>query len=161
MMRAILVNRPALRRRRQRGAILIVALVLLIALTLLGISTMNTTQLGEKMASNSQQLAHAFQAAETALSQAFNNSDAWEGAFTTTFEQVRSTFPGSTDGAEYEADFVGWSPPPVGSLYSSTTFQSAHFNFRSTGSTTDPGTGTAKLATTVNGGAYQIAPKQQ
>ena len=146
--------------RRQSGAVLLVSLVILVVLTLLGVSTMNTTQLGEKMAANNQQMNHAFQAAETALSQAFNNSDAWEGAFTSTYEHARATFGGSTDGAEYSADFLSWTPPPVGSLYSSTTFRSAHFNFRSTGSTTDPNTGNAHLATTINGGAYQIAPKQ-
>jgi hypothetical protein len=151
-------------RARQSGAVLIVALVLLVALTLLGISTMNTSQLEEKMAANNQEITHAFQAAETALSQAFNNGAAWQGAFGAGFEQLRAQFAGSADGAEYAVDFIGWSPPPTGSLYSSTTFQAGHFNFRSTGSTTDPTIAdpalAAKVRATVNGGAYQIAPKQ-
>ncbi len=157
MIRAYRLQRPP---RRQRGAVLIVSMIMLIVLTLLGLATMNTTQLGEKMAANSQQMTHAFQAAETALSQAFNNSDAWEGAFGSTYEEARATFAGSTDGAEYAADFMGWTPPPLGTLYSSTTFQAGHFNFRSTGSTTDPVTGDPRLSATVNGGAYRIAPKQ-
>ena len=152
-----LLREPGRRAGRQRGAVLIVSLVLLVALTLLGISTMNTTQLGEKMAANSQQMAHAFQAAETALSQGFNNSAAWAGAFGGTYDQPLASISGSTDEAAYAADFLGWSPPPLGSLYSSTTFQAGHFNFRSTGTTNIA----SSVATTVNGGAYQIAPKQE
>ena len=142
-------------RPRERGAVLIVALVLLVALTLLGVSTMNTTQLGEKMASNSQRMTHAFQAAETALSQAFNNNAAWAGAFGDGFNQARAQFADAADGAEYTAEFISWSQPPVGSLYSSTTFQAGHFNFRTVGSTSDEG-----AVAVINGGGYQIAPKQ-
>ena len=142
-------------RSRQGGAVLVVALVLLVALTLLGVSTMNSTQLGEKMATNSQRMNHAFHAAETALTQAFNNNAAWAGAFGDGFDQDRAVFVDQTDGAAYSAEFLSWSQPPVGSLYSSTTFQAGHFNFRTEGSTSDEG-----VTAIINGGGYQIAPKQ-
>jgi len=51
----------------ERGAALVMALIILLVLTLLGVSAMNTTVLEEKMASNAKDRNLAFQAAETAL----------------------------------------------------------------------------------------------
>jgi type IV pilus assembly protein PilX len=53
--------------RRQRGAILIVALMFLVLLTIVGVSTISGTTLEEKMAGNMREQATAFQAAESAL----------------------------------------------------------------------------------------------
>ena len=52
---------------RQSGAALIVGLVLMLVLTILGISGMNTATLELTMASNSQSQQAAFQAAETGI----------------------------------------------------------------------------------------------
>jgi type IV pilus assembly protein PilX len=52
---------------KQRGSVLIVALVLLLVLTLLGISGIETTMMQERMAGNTQELMSAFQAAEAGL----------------------------------------------------------------------------------------------
>lgn len=54
-------------RSRQGGAALVVGLVLLVVMTLLGISAMRDTTLEEKMAGNLRDSNLAFQAAETAL----------------------------------------------------------------------------------------------
>ena len=54
-------------RSRQRGAALVVALVLLMILTVLGISGMTTATLQLTMAGNAQFHQQAFQAAETGL----------------------------------------------------------------------------------------------
>ena len=54
--------------RQQKGSALITVLVFLTIMTILGISTMSTTRLGVKMASNSQFRVQAFQAAESGLS---------------------------------------------------------------------------------------------
>ncbi len=51
----------------QRGAVLIVSLIMLLVMTLLGISTMGSTKLEMRMASNNQGRQEAFQAAEAAL----------------------------------------------------------------------------------------------
>lgn len=51
----------------QHGAVLIIALLLLLVMTLLGVSAMQTTTLEEKMAGNMRDRSVAFQAAETAL----------------------------------------------------------------------------------------------
>jgi len=53
--------------RRQQGAILIVALMFLVLLTIVGVSTISGTTLEEKMAGNMREQATAFQAAESAL----------------------------------------------------------------------------------------------
>nr|MCU0936636.1 PilX N-terminal domain-containing pilus assembly protein [Gammaproteobacteria bacterium] len=57
--------------RSQRGAVLIVALILLAVLTLLGVTAMSTTSLEEKMAANTQEGTRAFQIAETGLATGF------------------------------------------------------------------------------------------
>jgi type IV pilus assembly protein PilX len=53
--------------RRQHGVVLIVALVLLLVLSILGISSMQGTVMQERMAGNTFDRALAFQAAEAAL----------------------------------------------------------------------------------------------
>ncbi|GAB4361730.1 MAG: hypothetical protein Kow006_32650 [Gammaproteobacteria bacterium] len=51
----------------QRGSALIVALLLLIAMTLIGVTTMRTTRLETAMATNAKESAIAFEAAEAAI----------------------------------------------------------------------------------------------
>ncbi|MBI3900124.1 MAG: hypothetical protein HY308_17795 [Gammaproteobacteria bacterium] len=54
-------------KNRQRGYVLVMALVLLTLLTIMGLTAMSTTTLEEKMAGNMKDRNLAFQAAETAL----------------------------------------------------------------------------------------------
>jgi Tfp pilus assembly protein PilV len=141
-------------RTRQSGAVLIVAMIILVILTLLGVNSMNTTSLQERIASNTQEQVHAFQAAETGLNQAFADNLAYDISSSYTGGATLTTFAGSADSASYVPTFMGFSPPPPGSLYSATSFQAAHFNFRATGNSA------TNLSIVLNGGAYQIAPKQ-
>jgi type IV pilus assembly protein PilX len=60
-------------RRQQRGAALIIALVLLVALTLIGLSASNVTMMEERMAGNTRDHSLALQAAEAALAYAKTN----------------------------------------------------------------------------------------
>ncbi|MDW8258898.1 MAG: PilX N-terminal domain-containing pilus assembly protein [Gammaproteobacteria bacterium] len=53
--------------RKQHGAILVSALLILITLTIIGISAMQMTRMQERMAGNSRDLNVAFQGAEAAL----------------------------------------------------------------------------------------------
>lgn len=57
---------------RQQGAALIVGLIMLLVLTLLGVSNMNMTTLELKMAANSQNQNHCFQAAEAGIGRSLN-----------------------------------------------------------------------------------------
>ena len=140
--------------RRHSGAVLIVAMVILLVLTLLGVTAMNTSSLQERIAANMQEKVHAFQAAETGLSQAFVNAEAFDLSSTYTGAETPAHFAGSADSTSYVSTFMGYSPPPPGMLYSATNFQAAHFNFRATG------TSATNLSTVLNGGAFQIGPKQ-
>ena len=58
--------------RQQSGAILAVSLILLLVMTILGVSNMKSAALELRMASNTQSHQHAFQAAETTLKIAEN-----------------------------------------------------------------------------------------
>lgn len=53
--------------RGQKGAVLIMALIILVVMTILGVTVMNTSSLEEKMAGNTQEHTRAFQLAETGL----------------------------------------------------------------------------------------------
>jgi type IV pilus assembly protein PilX len=53
--------------RRERGAVLIVSLVILLVLTILGVAGLQNTSMEERMAGNYRDRFTAFQAAETAL----------------------------------------------------------------------------------------------
>ncbi len=58
---------------KQQGAVLVVSLILLLIMTLIGVSAMRTTILEEKMAGNYRDSNIAFQAAEAALRDAEND----------------------------------------------------------------------------------------
>lgn len=53
--------------RREQGVALVISLVLLVAMTVLGISMMSSTRLNEKRTSNAQQKSIAFEVAESAI----------------------------------------------------------------------------------------------
>jgi type IV pilus assembly protein PilX len=94
-------------KRGQRGAVLIVSLILLVVLTLLGVSVMNMTQLEERMASNSQEVVQAFQSAETGLQRAYNDVRDWDLAAPMT--STNSTNPsgiGRLDQSTYKIEFI-------------------------------------------------------
>lgn len=55
--------------RAQQGAVLVVALIMLLLLTIIGISSMRSTTLQERMAGNLRDESHALQAAEAAMRQ--------------------------------------------------------------------------------------------
>ena len=60
-------RRAAFARHRQRGVALFISLVLLLLMTIIGVSAVQTTSLEERMARNSHDNVLAFQAAEVAL----------------------------------------------------------------------------------------------
>ncbi len=151
--------------RRQQGVVLVVALILLVVLTLLGVTSLNTTTLQEKMSNNIQEVNRAFQAGESGLDNAFANPDAFD---------LNAPVTGKTAllgpysaGANYTVQFVQTSNPPVGSLYSASSFSSYHFRMDATAGSrvVDPGGATAltidsnAAEVVLAGGAYQIGPK--
>lgn len=65
---------PCAAARRQRGAALVIGMILLMVLTLLAISGMNTATLELQMAGNAQYSENAFQASETGIEQALRDA---------------------------------------------------------------------------------------
>ena len=57
---------------QQRGVALAISLVLLVAMTIIGVATLSGTRLNEQIASNAQQKAIAFEVAESAIHSAWN-----------------------------------------------------------------------------------------
>jgi len=62
--------------RQQRGAALVVGLMMLVALTLIGVTTMGMNTMELRMASNAQNKSNAFQAAEAGLEVGLSLTDA-------------------------------------------------------------------------------------
>jgi len=141
-------------KKNQTGAVLIVSMIFLVVLTLLALSSMNTTSLEEKMASNNQETFAAFQAAETGLAQAMADINSYD--VTGTFSQPAAPIAGNAQfTTAYQTGFRGTSPPPLvlndPEITSSITcFETANFELTSTGTTG------AGVTSTVNGGAWQL-----
>ena len=114
-------------RHSQQGAALIVALILLVALSLLAISSLNTASLDLIMTGNEQYRARALAAAEAGLAQAMKNGD-----FNST-DQV-STNLNNSDAFSYTISPVNGGKvesPPTGS--SEGTFGAVYYNITATG----------------------------
>lgn len=103
--------------RPQQGAVLIIALIMLLAMTLIGVTGLSSTTMQERMAGNLREVNIAFQAAEAALREgenyltaatlpAFDGSD-WRyqpaAAGTPQHWNVSSTWTG-TASREYQGD---------------------------------------------------------
>ncbi len=138
---------------RQRGAALVVGLILLLVLTLLAVTGMNTASTELIMAGNEQYQENAFQAAEMGIEQAMRN-----GNFnpSTASEPVAATLvPGSAN--EYYSGAITPQPGPNqpqqamwGNRWDS--FLTFHFEVRSTG------TSVRGATTTHNQGMFVISP---
>lgn len=61
------INSHANAQRRQRGAALVIALIMLLVMTVLGITAMQVTRMEERMAGNSRDVNLAFQGAEAGV----------------------------------------------------------------------------------------------
>jgi type IV pilus assembly protein PilX len=122
--------RSPIRSRQQRGAALVVGLILLMVLTLLAISGMNTASLELQMAGNAQYGQNAFQAAETGIERTMSsgvyntNSDTPLDSTTDKFKTVMhyNKFNGTTD-----------VPDGGYSMGVGTGFKAYHFDVTSTG----------------------------
>lgn len=121
-------------RTRQRGAALIVGLVLLLVITVLAVSGMNTSTVQLMMAGNKQFAESAFQAAETGIDRAL-----LAGSFNTKLKAVQAEALVSTTYGRAkvgsETAFEVQTPVPSGgfSIGGDDTFSAYHFEVTSTG----------------------------
>lgn len=117
----------------QRGAALVMALVILLILTLLGITAMGTSSLEEKMAGNIQEATRAFEAGESGLNKALNEAGTLDLNATTT---KNYSFDSDKSGrAEVVTTFIEYSKAKRGSGYGNIYGNVANFDQSSTGTT--------------------------
>jgi type IV pilus assembly protein PilX len=119
---------------RERGAALVVGLLLLLVLTVLAISGMNTATVELQMAGNMQYSQNAFQAAEIGLERAIEAG----GFDTSTTATVVDTPISGADQYRSATNFEiknGITPVPSGgySIGAGTGFSAYHFDVTSTG----------------------------
>jgi Tfp pilus assembly protein PilX len=119
--------------RRQRGAALVVALLMLLVITLLAVAGMNSSATEFIMAGNEQYRQNAFQAAETGVEQTIANAALIPGAADVTQSDV--AVPGSTTdkySTKLTSD-LGGAPQPAIWGNSFNTFSTYDFTISSTG----------------------------
>ena len=94
---------------RQRGATLVVGMILMVLLTLLGLTAMGTSLLEERMAANARDRIRAFQAAEAAL----RLCEAAIDPNTTIFNLTGGVggMYSNVDPARWQANWSGWTAP--------------------------------------------------
>jgi len=140
---------------RQQGAALITALVLLVILTMLGLSSMTTNTMEERMAANAQEKNRAFQAAESGLELAFSNADSFNinNTESNPITGTDSNFGPYNATVTYKAGFRQQTPPRRGSGWDS-SYALYHFDVSSTATTAS---GSTK---TIHAGSYQVGKKR-
>ncbi|MCW8908719.1 MAG: PilX N-terminal domain-containing pilus assembly protein [Sedimenticola sp.] len=84
---------------RQRGAVLVVSLLILLVMTIISVTALRSTSMDEKMASNTRQRQIAFNAAETAMRAA----ETWLATNVSSRAYVKSNFTGATGTGRYSA----------------------------------------------------------
>ncbi len=97
---------------QQRGAVLIVGLVLLLVLTVLAVSTIRTASLEVAMATNDRYSENAFQLAETAIDWMTVNGAPWNTAVP--FALAQTPAPYGLGSFQATATFNEETPPPAG-----------------------------------------------
>lgn len=125
---------------RQRGAALVVGLILLVVLTILAVSGVFTSTMELRMVRNTQSQERAFQAAEVAVEDALANPVLSTSA---PFTQAATAVPnGDGDQYSYQLQFVGQTPLGTGMTGFSigTAFQAYHFQVNAAGTGPDNST---------------------
>lgn len=116
---------------------LIMALVILLILTILGVTAMTTSSLEEKMSGNIQEQNRAFQAAESGISRVLTDTNALNP--NVSYAPSPYNFDAGRSGtATVKVTFTAYTPPARRSgkyAFDATDFQSAHFEIKSTGTT--------------------------
>jgi type IV pilus assembly protein PilX len=137
--------------RRQRGAALIIGLMLLLVLTLLAISGMNAATTEFVMAGNEQYHANAFQAAEFGIAQAIATSNFDPDTPDPPFVGAVTGSP--NDNFNAVVAYQNKTPGALYYTYSANTVDTYHFEVQSTGTS-------VRNARAVNAqGVAEIGPK--
>lgn len=132
---AVFGRTPSVVPATQRGVALVMAMIMLLILTLLGVAAMSTATLEEKMAGNIQEQTRAFEAAESGINSILADSGVLNpsGTVTKTY-----SYAGMSGSATVVSSFISFSPPSrtsIGSASGTNTVQMADFDIQSTGKT--------------------------
>lgn len=119
--------------RQQQGVALVMALVILLIMTLLGITAMGTSSLEEKMAGNIQEATRVFEAAESGLNSAFSDSSAFNLNAPTTKSYTFDS--GKSGSASVTTTFLNTSNAKRSANASGAGFKVANFEQTSTATT--------------------------
>lgn len=141
-----LVRVPA----RQRGVALVTSLMILLILTILGVTAMRTSTLQEKMSANIQESTRAFQVAESGLKQSLNTVGTFD-----LYATITNSFSFGGNSASVQTAYLQMSPPKRGSGYSSVDYDGANFDQTSTA------TGMAGSKALIHRGVVQIVGKSK
>lgn len=142
------MNRINHSRSAQRGTALVMSMVVLVILTILGLSAMRVSILETRMAGNLQDSTIAFQSAESGLAKALNMG----GTFDIHTKDTRD-FTFNFGKTIVETDFIDFSPPKRDSGYSVINYDVANFEQKATGTTSSGG------ENIVRQGVFQIVNK--
>ena len=134
--------------RRQRGAALVVGLVLMLILTLLGVSGMNTASLELTMAANAQAQQLAFQAAESGIEMALTTPVTTTDAYA----QASYSFGDGSYQVDTELRCIEMTRVPDGPLREDADARAMHFEV------TAAGRGPRNASTRLTQGFYIIVP---
>ena len=142
--------RPVCGPTNQRGVALIMSLMILLILTIIGITAMRTSTLQEKMSANIQESTRVFEVAESGLKESLSKQGTFDlyGGTTNTF-----TYGGGS--TSVATNYLQMSPPKRGSGYSSVDYDGANFDQTSTA------TGMAGSKATIHRGIVQIVSKSK
>ncbi len=145
--------------RSQQGAALVVGLILMMVLTLLAVSGMNTATTELALANNNQYFENAFQAAESGIEEAISRPDTdWDltPAGVTIAQRTVATDKGGVEISSVETTVVFRISGPVLEVdrpSSLNTFQALHFDANAVGEATRGAESRHRQ------GFYNIAPK--
>jgi type IV pilus assembly protein PilX len=149
--------------RRQAGAALIIGLILLMVMTVLGISGASRAILGLRMADNARQGQYAFEAAQAAIDREMLNpnpitfDDPLPGKVVRTLDPALS-YPADTESplatASASTVFRSEADLAPGSGWEAGTMTALHFEVQADGTTTARGGRSEQVA-----GFYVMAPK--
>ncbi len=149
--------------KKQQGMALITILVMLMAMTVIGVGALQLTNLQQMMAGNWQESHHSFQIAETGLVDGFKDKR-WVTDKTVTVEGDNTANNEISHGKySFNKQFAGSFKLPRGSGYS-INFKRAQYTVESTGeytagSSSEEGSSSEVLSsTTLIEGVYQITP---
>jgi type IV pilus assembly protein PilX len=139
----------------QRGVALVVALVVLLILTILGVSALVSTALEGMMAGNVQEQNRAFQAAEAGIDDAIANPNSYIASPPTQVTGSLSGVGNYNARASYTNTFLAFSNPRRSQVGWGSHVSHAHFQ------TVSVGTANIGATTTLTQGLYLISPSAE